>query len=193
METAIFIGWRECFRKPEEAGKSTGKIWTPEGINARRAVRISDWIAQAGTAEKGCGGIAVKKIHRTGKGRCQKKVIQQLYAQVEAESSKHAVSDLCRIYEVSRSGYYKWLRRKEALNSFEQRQNELDYLVDDIHAHEPSLGYRMIADRLLMETGRSVSDLSVYRSMKRLKIQGYVFRKKHPTQPGNEHKKLPNI
>ena len=97
METAIFIGWRECFRKPEEAGKSTGKIWTPEGINARRAVRISDWIAQAGTAEKGCGGIAVKKIHRTGKGRCQKKVIQQLYAQVEAESSKHAVSDLCRI------------------------------------------------------------------------------------------------
>ena len=25
METAIFIGWRECFRKPEEAGKSTGK------------------------------------------------------------------------------------------------------------------------------------------------------------------------
>lgn len=120
-------------------------------------------------------------------------MIQQLYAQVEAESLEHAVSDLCRIYEVSRSGYYKWLRRKGTLNSFEQRQNELDYLVADIHAHEPSLGYRMIADRLLMETGRSISDLSVYRSMKRLKIQGYVFRKKRPDQPGNEHEKLPNL
>lgn len=69
----------------------------------------------------------------------------------------------------------------------------MDYRISDLHAHEPSLGYRMLADRLLNETGWLVSDLSVYRSMKRLNIRGYAYKKKCPSQPGNEHNKFANV
>ena len=53
------------------------------------------------------------------------------------------------MYEVSRSGYYKWLKRKGALNRYEIQQQELDYYVADIHSHYPTQGYRTIADTLL--------------------------------------------
>lgn len=99
---------------------------------------------------------------------------------------------MCTTYGVSRSGYYKWLKRKGKHNSYELWQQDLDYRVSDIHLHEPSLGYRMIADRLLNQTGWRVCDLSVYKSMKRLKIHGYIHKKKHPSQHGNEHAKFPN-
>ena len=39
---------------------------------------------------------------------------------------------------MSRSGYYKWLKRKGSVNSYEKFQKELDYYVLDIHNHYPS-------------------------------------------------------
>ncbi len=78
------------------------------------------------------------------------------------------------MYEVSRSGYYKWLKRKGTLNRYEQQQQELDYYVADVHSHYPSQGYRSIADTLLNQYGWSVSDVSVLKSMQRLGIKGFV-------------------
>ena len=46
----------------------------------------------------------LKKINRTRKGRCQKKVIQQIYACIERESESHSIKELCEVYDVSRSG-----------------------------------------------------------------------------------------
>ncbi|MBQ8892972.1 MAG: hypothetical protein IJ043_01005 [Clostridia bacterium] len=91
-------------------------------------------------------------------------MIQQIYVCIERECERHAVKELCEIYEVSRSGYYKWLKRKGTLNRYEQWQQELDYYVTDIHRHFPSQGYRSIADTLLNQYGWVVSDLSVYKS-----------------------------
>ncbi len=65
------------------------------------------------------------------------------------ESANHSIKELCNVYEVSRSGYYKWLKRKGTLNCYEVQQKELDYYVADIHSHYPSQGYRSIADTLL--------------------------------------------
>ncbi len=72
---------------------------------------------------------------------------------LERESENHSVKELCDVYEVSRSGYYKWLKRKGTMNRYERHQTELDYYVADIHAHFPSQGYRSIADTLLNEYG----------------------------------------
>ena len=109
-------------------------------------------------------------------------------------SENHSIKELCAVYEVSRSGYYKWLNRKGILNSYEKAQQELDYYVLDIHSHYPSQGYRSIADTLLNMYGWVVSDISVWKSMKRLGIKGYERQKQKDSTPaGVEHKRFPNI
>ena len=105
-------------------------------------------------------------------------MIQQIYACVERDSKDHSIKELCDVYEVSRSGYYKWLKRKGTLNSYEKKQKELDYYVADVHSHYPSQGYRAIADTLLNQYGWVVTDVSVWKSMKRLGIHGYIRRTK---------------
>ena len=100
---------------------------------------------------------------------------------------------MCSVYEVSRSGYYKWLKRKGSLNHYEKQQQELDYYVADIHSHYPSQGYRSIADTLLNQYGWGVSDVSVFKSMKRLGIKGYVRKQKNPATIGAEHNRFANI
>ena len=100
---------------------------------------------------------------------------------------------MCDVYEVSRSGYYKWLKRKGTLNRYELKQQELDYYVADIHSHYPSQGYRSIADTLLNRYGRVVSDVSVFKAMQRLGIKGFVRKQKCPTSSGTEHNRFPNI
>lgn len=65
--------------------------------------------------------------------------------------------------------------------------------MKDIHAHYSSMGYRQIRDTLLLQTGWAVCDISVWRSMQRLHIQGYVRKCKYPSRPGNEHETYPNL
>ena len=120
-------------------------------------------------------------------------MIQQIYACVERESKNRSVKELCDIYEVSRSGYYKWLKRKGTANRYEKWQKELDYYVADIHSHYPSQGYRSIADTILNLYGWVVSDVSVFRSMRRLGIKGFTRRQKLPNIPGAEHDRFANI
>lgn len=120
-------------------------------------------------------------------------MIQQTYTMVQEHSSRYSVIELCRFYGVSRSGYYKWLRRGNQPNRYERSQNILDHYVRDIHSHYPSMGYRQIRDTLLLQTGWNVCDISVWKSMKRLHIKGYVRRRKYSPQLGNEHKIYPNL
>ena len=97
------------------------------------------------------------------------------------------------LYGVSRSGYYKWQQRRGKPNSYELAQKHLDEYVRDINRHYPSMGYRQIRDTLLLQTGWKVCDLSVWRSMKRLHIQGYIRKSKYLSNPGNEHNVHPNL
>ena len=120
-------------------------------------------------------------------------MIQQIYACIERESEARSVKQLCDVHEVSRSGYYKWLKRKGTLNRYEQQQQELDYYVADIHSHYPSQGYRSIADTLLNQYGWAASDVSVFKSMKRIGIRGFVRRQKYSTSGGSKHNRFSNV
>ena len=98
------------------------------------------------------------------------------------------------MYEVSRSGYYKWLKRKGQLNRYDIIHQEFDKYVLDVHSHYPSQGYRTIADTLLNEYGWVVTDYSVMKSMQRLNITGYVRKAKNSAADGGaEHYRYPNI
>lgn len=101
--------------------------------------------------------------------------------------------ELCQLNGVSRSGYYKWLGRGTEPNRYEKNQEILDDYVRDIHAHYPSMGYRQVRDKLLLQTGWKVCDLSVWKSMKRLDVKGYVRKSRYPSIPGKEHMYFPNL
>lgn len=76
-----------------------------------------------------------------------------MYAEIRKQTEKHSVSELCSIYGVSCSGYYKWLKRDGLLNRYEKAQQMLDNYVLDIHKHHPMMGYRQIRDKLCLEFG----------------------------------------
>ena len=120
-------------------------------------------------------------------------MIQEIYAEIRKQTSRHSVSELCSIYGVSRSGYYKWLKRAELPNRYEKSHEILDNYVQDIHSHHPMMGYRQIRDKLCLEYGWIVSDPSVWKSMKRIGIHGYTRRRKTPVASGLEHIRYPNI
>ena len=120
-------------------------------------------------------------------------MIQEMYAEIQKQTDKHSVSELCSIYGVSRSGYYKWIKRAGQLNRFEKTHQILDNYVRDIHNHHPMMGYRQIKDKLCLEFGWVVSDPTVWKSMKRLGIHGYTRRCKVPTATGLEHIRYTNI
>lgn len=117
-----------------------------------------------------------------------------MYAEIHSQVDKHSVTELCTIYGVSRSGYYKWLQRSGRANQYEQAQQILDTYVSDIHTHHPMMGYRSIRDTIALEFGWLVSDPSVWKSMKRLRIHGYTRRRKNPSAgSGMEHTCYPNL
>ena len=120
-------------------------------------------------------------------------MIQQMYAEIQKQTDKHSVSELCSIYGVSRSGYYKWLKRAGQLNRYEKTNQILDNYVLDIHSHHPMMGYRQVRDKLCLEFGWIVSDPTVWKSMKRLGIHGYTRRRKVDSSAGLEHARYPNV
>ena len=40
---------------------------------------------------------------------------------------------------ISRSGYYKWLKNKDELNNYEINRKDLGKLIKDIHKRKPSV------------------------------------------------------
>ena len=109
-------------------------------------------------------------LFRSGGGRYKKKLIQEVYAFIQGKSAEYSVSELCRLNGVSRSGYYKLLARNNQTNRYECARGELDEYVRDIHAHNPSMGYRQIRDMLLLQTGWKVCDISVWKSMRHTSV-----------------------
>ena len=120
-------------------------------------------------------------------------MIQQIYALIQEKRITHSVKELCTLYEVSCSGFYKWLKRNHQPNRYEQDQQVVDHWVQKIHCQYPTMGYRQIRDTLSLQTGWNLCDLTIWKSMKRLHIKGYVRKSRYPRNPGHEHPEIPNV
>ena len=57
---------------------------------------------------------------------------------VEILSKEYSIQSLCKIMNISRSGYYKWLKAKDKLNRYEINRRDLGELIKDIHKRKPS-------------------------------------------------------
>ena len=58
---------------------------------------------------------------------------------------KYPVRFLCKIMSVNPSGYYKWRKRKDIPNRYEQDRILLTKLLSEQHKRHPSHGYHMLA------------------------------------------------
>lgn len=122
-----------------------------------------------------------------------KEVKQYYYERIAALHRRYAVSMLCRLFGVSRSGYYKWRCRRGSLNRYQVSQQILDGYIKALHEAHPSSGYRALNGRLRAETGWVVSNLSVLRSMRRLSIQARLRRNHRHPNTGEPHAVFPNV
>lgn len=89
---------------------------------------------------------------------------------------KYPLCEMCRVLEVSYSGYYKWRKR--------QQQPDRDTFLADMiserfKASNSSAGYRQITMQLTMHYGLAVNHKAVYRIMKKIGIQS-VSRRPRP-------------
>ena len=121
-------------------------------------------------------------------------MIQNIYSQIQQQTPSHSVLELCSVFNVSRSGYYKWLKRGGLLNRYEQLQNLTDSYVADLHVHNVDIVYRLIRDSLQLQFCLKLSFPTVWRSMIRLVICGYTIKLKLPTNYGGiDHFRFSNI
>lgn len=93
---------------------------------------------------------------------------------------------------VSRAGYYKWIKNKDILNNYELNRKNLEGLIRDIHKRKPSYGYHRIRKIILDETGWIVSDNLVHKVCKILGVKSKARHYKYK-RPGEESIKYTNI
>ena len=94
---------------------------------------------------------------------------------------------------ISRSGYYKWLKTKDILNRYEINRKDLEKLIRDIHKKKPSYGYHRINYLIRKETGWIVSDNLVHKVCKILRIRSKAKHYSTYKKPGEESIKYPNL
>ena len=112
---------------------------------------------------------------------------------IEILSKEFNVKSLCRVMNISRSGYYKWLKSKDILNQYEKNRRDLEPIIKDIHKRKPSYGYHRINYLIRKETGWIVSDNLVHKVCKILKIRSKARHYSVYKKPGEESIKYPNL
>ncbi len=112
---------------------------------------------------------------------------------VETLSKDYSIKSLCDIMNISRSGYYKWLKNKDILNQYESNRRDLESLIRDIHKRKPSYGYHRINAIIRRETGWVVSDNLVHKVCKIFKIRSKARHYSIYKKPGEESIKYRNI
>ena len=84
-------------------------------------------------------------------------------------------SRLFRLFDVSKSGYYDWLKRQPSVRSLVN--DELDQHIERVYAqHKRCYGYRRVREELL-DLGFRASRERVRRRMKGLSLCGVQKRK----------------
>lgn len=88
---------------------------------------------------------------------------------------KYPISDMCRLFNVSYSSYYKWRLRQ-------QQPDRDEYLIEKIQerylSSKKSAGYRQITLQLKSKYGIVINHKAVYRIMKKLGIQSMSRRRR---------------
>jgi len=114
------------------------------------------------------------------------------YALIAAEKANHAISKMCRLLGVSRSGFYDWEGR-EASASDKRREELKSMIVYEFGRSERTYGYRRI-HAALRRKGVVVDDETVRRLMRALGLMPVqVKRRRGLTVPDLQAPPVPDL
>ena len=99
---------------------------------------------------------------------------EQVYLAIKTEHDEHCypISALCKIGNVSRAAYYKWLHRE--LPNYEAENKRIADVIEKIHTESPDKGYRRIRDELERYHDIKVNDKRVLRICRKKGIKSTI-------------------
>jgi len=101
------------------------------------------------------------------------------------------IENLCTYMGVSRSGYYKWIKRKGTLNRYQINRLWLIEEIKESYKKHKVWGYKYRAKHIRNKTKRYFSDLLCHQCCKLLGIRSKARIKRH--KAGKEHEIYPNL
>ena len=107
--------------------------------------------------------------------------------------TKYPVTLLCRLLDISRSGYYKWRNRQGSKSRYEKDRELLTSLLQQAHQKHPSYGYHRLAAVVHQETGWFFSHNLAHKCCKQAGIWSRARKLYHYRKPGEEHISFPNL
>lgn len=115
------------------------------------------------------------------KGGMEEVSTQKKYQVIkEISQGNYSIELLCELAEVSKSGYYKWLKRQESPTEKQSEDEEIKAKIMECHEKLKGIyGYRRVKIWLKRTNGIHINHKRVQRLMGELGIQA-VIRKKKP-------------
>ncbi|WP_157280096.1 IS3 family transposase [Orenia marismortui] len=94
-------------------------------------------------------------------------------------SHKYTVKILCNISGVSRSGYYKWIKRQKTITTKDLEDNKIKEIIKKIYKdYNGRYGYRRITTVFKNDFKININHKRVYRFMKVLGLKSKIRKKK---------------
>ena len=99
---------------------------------------------------------------------------EQVYLAIKAEHDEqgYPISALCKVGNVSRAAYYKWLHR--GIPAYETENKRIADEIEKIHTESPDKGYRRIRDELERYHDIKVNDKRVLRICRKKGIKSTI-------------------
>ena len=87
----------------------------------------------------------------------------------EHEEHHYPIRSLCKLGNVTRAAYYKWLNRIETAN--DRLNKQISDRLEAIHQEHPDMGYRRLNDKLRHDNGIKVNDKRILRICRKQQIR----------------------
>lgn len=95
------------------------------------------------------------------------------YAVIKQVAGEHTISELCKLFGVSRSGYYAYVKRKAT-----DRDKPVKDLINAVYTkYDSKYGYRQIQLFLLQDYGVWINHKKVLRLMQDMKLRSRIRRR----------------
>lgn len=92
--------------------------------------------------------------------------------ELSEENKSYSISELCKLGNISRASYYKWLNRTDSPNDI--LNQKIADKIFNIHTEHPDMGYRRLRDTLEHDENIFVNDKRVLRICRKRKIQSII-------------------
>jgi putative transposase len=112
------------------------------------------------------------------------------YRVIERFRGKYPIESMCRLFEVSRSGYYDWRKRQ---GKPEKDQWLIDLILDCQQRCKQTYGCRRVRRWLRRKHGKNVNLKAVLRVMRKLDVLAQIRRRKPYAHYNQAVHKYPNL